>query len=102
MLHRLCSPNLTRIIKYSFLIPKIASFVSESTLRKIARVVPHPDIKRMMEISDTMAQRSIEIINEKKAALLKGDDSLVHQIGEGKDIMSLLRTLITQISQMCY
>ncbi|KAJ8488429.1 hypothetical protein ONZ51_g3565 [Trametes cubensis] len=82
--------SLKTFLHYSFLIPKIANFVSESTLRKIARVVPHPDIKRMMEISDTMAQRSIEIINEKKAALLKGDDSLVHQIGEGKDIMSLL------------
>ena len=45
----------------------------------------------MIEISDTMAQRSIEIINEKKAALLKGDDSLVDQIGEGKDIMSICR-----------
>ncbi|KAI0328016.1 cytochrome P450 [Cubamyces sp. BRFM 1775] len=83
-------PNLNRIIKYSFLIPKIANFLSESTLRKLARAAPHPDIQRMMEISDTMAQRSIEIINEKKAALLKGGDSLVHQIGEGKDIMSLL------------
>ncbi|KAH9890430.1 cytochrome P450 [Cubamyces lactineus] len=83
-------PNLSRIIKYSFLIPKLANVVSESTLHKITRAVPHPDIKRMIEISDTMAQRSIEIINEKKAALLKGDDSLVDQIGEGKDIMSLL------------
>lgn len=44
----------------------------------------------MMYISDTMAQRSLEIINEKKMALLKGDDVMREKVGEGKDLMSIL------------
>ena len=45
-----------------------------------------------MKISDIMTQRSQKIIDEKKAALAKGDAGLAHEIGEGKDIMSICRT----------
>ena len=45
----------------------------------------------MLDISDTMAQRSQAIIDEKKAALEKGDQEVVQRVGEGKDIMSILR-----------
>ena len=38
-----------------------------------------------------MTQRSQKIIDEKKAALAKGDAGLAHEIGEGKDIMSICR-----------
>ena len=44
-----------------------------------------------MDISNTMEQRSTEIIDGKKTALLQGDEELVQKIGEGKDIMSVLR-----------
>ena len=44
----------------------------------------------MLDISDTMAQRSQAIIDEKKAALEKGDEEVVQRVGEGKDIMSVL------------
>ena len=40
-----------------------------------------------------MHDRSVKIFNEKKALLEKGDDALKHQIGEGRDIMSILREL---------
>ena len=45
-----------------------------------------------MQIYDTMERRSAEIIAEKKAALSKGDAALAHEVGEGKDIMSICRT----------
>lgn len=60
-------------------------------IKRVLEMVPSQNMRRMMAISDTMARRSLEIITEKKTALLKGDDALVHQVGEGKDIMSLLR-----------
>ena len=41
--------------------------------------------------------RSVLIFNEKKAALEKGDDALKYQIGEGRDIMSILCTLRRQL-----
>ena len=45
----------------------------------------------MIEISDAMHARSVRIINEKRAALAGGDEALKQQVGEGKDIMSVLR-----------
>ena len=39
-----------------------------------------------------MENRSREIIAEKKAQLKRGDAALAHEIGEGKDIMSICRT----------
>ena len=44
-----------------------------------------------MSIYGTMERRSREIIMEKKALLAKGDAALAHEVGEGKDIMSILR-----------
>lgn len=38
-----------------------------------------------------MNETSIKILEEKKKALKKGDDAVVHQVAEGRDIMSILR-----------
>lgn len=37
-----------------------------------------------------MDETSKEVFNHKKMALMKGDDAVVHQIGEGNDIISIL------------
>ena len=42
-----------------------------------------------MRISDIMRRRSQEIISERKVALLKGDQAMLAQVGEGKDLMSI-------------
>ena len=44
-----------------------------------------------MDISATMRRRSQEIIEEKKAALRMGDDVMLQEVGEGKDLMSICR-----------
>ncbi|EIW61057.1 cytochrome P450 [Trametes versicolor FP-101664 SS1] len=87
---KLFFPIMSRIPLLSIAVPKLSYVLPDWLIHKLLHLVPHRDFKRMMEISDTMARRSLEIINEKKSALLKGDDALVHQVGEGKDIMSLL------------
>ena len=38
-----------------------------------------------------MHTESINILTEKRAALEAGDDAMVRAMGEGKDIMSILR-----------
>ncbi|KAM5533683.1 hypothetical protein V8D89_012650 [Ganoderma adspersum] len=52
--------------------------------------IPSRRVQRMKHIVRTMRERSEEIIAEKRAALQKGDKSTVRQVGEGKDIMSIL------------
>nr|BED42991.1 cytochrome P450 monooxygenase [Trametes versicolor] len=83
-------PTYARIALVGFLIPPLSYFLPQRVCRAVLRAIPHADIRKMMHISDTMAQRSLEIINEKKMALLKGDDVMREKVGEGKDLMSIL------------
>lgn len=61
----------------------------------------------MMRVVDIMHARSVSIMEEKKRAIVSGDSALLEQIGEGKDVMSILRMvpfypivqLITALSQ---
>ncbi|KAI0697071.1 cytochrome P450 [Cerioporus squamosus] len=58
--------------------------------RTIVEVIPNAKVQRMKKIVDTMYQRSTDIVNEKKEAMKKGDDAILRQVSEGKDIMSIL------------
>ncbi|KAI0648480.1 cytochrome P450 [Trametes meyenii] len=58
--------------------------------RKVTQLIPYKPAHRMREISDIIDARSTEIINAKKAAIQQGDEALKQQVGEGKDIISVL------------
>ncbi|KAI0651713.1 cytochrome P450 [Trametes meyenii] len=58
--------------------------------RKLLDLVPHKNIQRLKNISDVMYSRSVELFEEKKRALENGDEAMLHRIGEGKDVMSVL------------
>ncbi|CDO75034.1 hypothetical protein BN946_scf184640.g9 [Trametes cinnabarina] len=73
-----------------FLVPIMSYVMPRWLIAAILRAIPHAELQKMMRISSVMAQRSKEIINEKKMALMKGDDELKYKVGEGKDIMSIL------------
>nr|BED42971.1 cytochrome P450 monooxygenase [Trametes versicolor] len=83
-------PVLSTITPVALSIPSLSYIFPDRLLKRLLSLFPQAEVRRMVAISDTMERRSMEIISEKKHALLKGDDALVHQIGEGKDIMSLL------------
>lgn len=51
----------------------------------------------MVEIIDVMHETSTKILEGKKEALEKGDDAVVHQVAEGKDIMSILREFLMSL-----
>lgn len=53
--------------------------------------LPMPRLHRLQAVVDTMHRRATEIYREKKARLDKGDEALLQQVGEGKDLMSILR-----------
>ena len=46
----------------------------------------------MKDLSDTVTRLAHEVLTVKKKALVEGEESVVKQVGEGKDIISLLRT----------
>ncbi|KAI0695585.1 cytochrome P450 [Cerioporus squamosus] len=92
-------PLLTsRLPLLGTIIALCSNYLSVSTIRSILRRYPSADLQRMLDISETMARRSQEIIDEKKKALAEGDVEMVQRVGEGKDIMSVLLKDNTSVS----
>lgn len=53
--------------------------------------IPSKNLQKMKKFVDLMHQMALEIFRAKKQALDRGDEALAKQIGEGKDLMSVLR-----------
>lgn len=73
--------------EYLYYVTKIGS---PQFRRFIIDVLPWKAIHDARDIVDTMHKTSLEIFESKKKALLDGDDVVARQIGQGKDIMSML------------
>lgn len=54
------------------------------------RLLPSKNIKLLIDATEVMDETSKKVFYHKKEALEKGDDAVVHQMGEGRDIMSIL------------
>ncbi|KAI0713903.1 cytochrome P450 [Earliella scabrosa] len=58
--------------------------------RMLVNLVPVPAVHNVKRILDTVHARSVEILNAKRAAIQRGDQEILHMVGEGKDVMSIL------------
>ncbi|THH05492.1 hypothetical protein EW146_g9889 [Bondarzewia mesenterica] len=81
------SPSM--IIALEFL-PWLMRIGTSAFRRAVAEKTPWEDVQRLINVLDIMDKTSREIFENKKIALEKGDQAVVHQIGEGKDIISVL------------
>lgn len=68
------------------------AYIPLSIRAVLAPHLPIPGWRKMLDIVDAMDAQSSSILHSKKKALEKGDEEVVHQIGEGKDVMSILST----------
>ena len=68
---------------------------SDAFIKRVLRLIPIRSLKRLLKISDTMYEQSSRIVEERRAALLKGDEAVLQEVGEGKDIMSVCRTSLS-------
>ena len=59
--------------------------------------LPMPELKRLKDVVVTMDTEANHIYQHKKTALEAGEESVVRQVGEGKDIMSILCELPTSL-----
>ena len=57
----------------------------------LVNAIPSRRVQRMKHLVTTIRKRSEEIIAKKRAALQKSNKFTMHQVEEGKDIMSILR-----------
>nr|BAL05185.1 cytochrome P450 [Phanerodontia chrysosporium] len=81
---------LNVIILRNIIYPYMDEYIPAKVRRFILDILPFRSVRRIQKIIDDMHSHSRRIFNEKKAALEKGDGAVLHQVGEGKDIMSIL------------
>ena len=81
-------------IQWSRLFVALADSIRPAWLRRsLLDRVPIGSIQRMKTVCDVINARSLEIYAEKKKAIERGDQELLHAMGEGKDMLSILRAL---------
>ncbi|PIL34233.1 cytochrome P450 [Ganoderma sinense ZZ0214-1] len=83
-------PQLSRLVALRGIISIAVKIGSRAFRRWVVERMPFDNVQQLKCIADTLHNRSVEIFNERKAALESGDEAIKHQIGEGRDIMSIL------------
>ncbi|KAI0318182.1 cytochrome P450 [Amylostereum chailletii] len=71
-------------------LPKLRAVLPANLLRLMAVNAPSSTVRALVDIADTMHNTSKEVWEKKKALASQGGDRIVNQLGEGKDIMSIL------------
>jgi hypothetical protein len=74
-----------------YLLPILSRIGTRKFQRFAVRLMPGKGIRAVLEHVDTMHNTSVEIIKARKVALEAGQEVMGKQVGQGKDIMSLLR-----------
>ncbi|KAI0628892.1 cytochrome P450 [Trametes polyzona] len=72
------------------LYPYVPNIGSPWMRRKIVEMIPNKTVQRLKTVIDTLHERAVAICEEKKRILIQGDEAFKNQVGEGKDIMSIL------------
>ncbi|EKM59451.1 uncharacterized protein PHACADRAFT_249950 [Phanerochaete carnosa HHB-10118-sp] len=83
-------PAVFSVQLWRTLYPYVHEYIPSSVRNLLAPLLPFQRFRRLREIIGAMDRHSRSIFHEKKAALEKGDNAALQQVGEGRDIMSIL------------
>ncbi|CCM00987.1 uncharacterized protein FIBRA_03035 [Fibroporia radiculosa] len=83
-------PNMVKLPVVRLMVPYLMKVGPAAFRRLIINLIPDGDVQRVKCIVDTMDFQSRDIFEKKKAALLQGEEAVLQQVGEGKDIISIL------------
>lgn len=79
-----------------FLTPYVAKLGPPAFRRWILdNCVPDPKVQYLKGLIDFMSVQAKDLIFQKRMALKEGDEAMMQQVGEGKDIMSILCTSLS-------
>ena len=84
-------PTNSGIVFLRRMYPYLPDIGSPAFRRWLLKFIPNPQVLKMQQITDILWQKSTEVYQAKKLALEQGDEAVTRQLGEGKDIMSILR-----------
>ncbi|KAH8110226.1 cytochrome P450 [Phellopilus nigrolimitatus] len=83
-------PCAFRLSMFRFSIPLLVKLVPAGLRRLLLEIAPSQDLQNVKNIVDVMTSTSDGIYRQKLASLGNGKETDLPQIGEGKDIMSIL------------
>ena len=83
--------SLSDVTYYRVFLPYLVRLGPPWFRRKLLDLIPSARIQRFKLLIDVAHAGCRRVFEEKKAALARGDQELLHTVGEGKDIMSVLR-----------
>ena len=86
------SPSLFSLTIARQFLPLVCKLGTPGIRRFLAQRVPSKGLNNIIKSVDAMDSMSKKIYHSKKQALEGRDDAVLRQVGEGKDIMSVLRT----------
>jgi len=72
------------------LFPYVDKIFHPKILKFLGRTLPWPKLNHFMDLAETLNSKSRGIYETKKRLLELDDDATVRQVGDGKDIISLL------------
>lgn len=78
------------IFPRTYLLATVVKLVSPRGRRFLMDLLPWKSLHNIRDISDLFHKTSLEILEDKRRALAEGDEAVERQIGQGKDIMSIL------------
>lgn len=67
-------------------------------MKFVGRVLPWPRLNHLMDLAEAMNTQASRVYEAKKRLLESGDDLTAKQVGEGKDLISLLSMCSTAMS----
>ena len=88
------SPSLVPLALGRILSPRLVKIGSPQFRKLIVNLLPFQSVQNLRQIVSIMDMAARRIITERKEALRSGEDAVLQQIGEGKDILSRLREYI--------
>ncbi|KAJ3504638.1 hypothetical protein NLJ89_g7834 [Agrocybe chaxingu] len=77
-------------ISRTYLLPTLMKIGTPKLRRFFVDLLPWQHLHDIRDVVDVLRNTSVEILESKKKALAEGDDALARQIGQGKDILSIL------------
>ncbi|KAL1663583.1 cytochrome P450 [Schizophyllum commune] len=84
-------PTMFRLqILRVYVLPKVYNLGPAWLRRAVVNLIPSPTMHVLRDMSDLMWNTSKEIYSQKVAALQAGDAAVEKQVGQGKDLLSLL------------
>ncbi|KAH8986070.1 cytochrome P450 [Lactarius hatsudake] len=83
-------PTFSSLAVFRYLFPYVDKIFHPKVLKFLGRAWPWPKLHHLMDLAETLDSKSRGIYEAKKRLLELGDDAIVKQVGDGKDIVSLL------------